>query len=137
MPQPQLATRKTPLSVTERTAPTRAAKSTTSIDDTAIRTIAVAEVSSPTGGVQPVVATRLILRTASGLELPLVASPAAGAPLLGKSDHGVRDDCTASRIPTLPRGGRTGAHYRFPVARLLDELGVPYRIEPVNCSGAS
>jgi hypothetical protein len=137
MPQPQLATRKTPPSVTERTAPTRASKSTTGIDDTAIRTIAVAEVSSPTGDVQPDVATRLILRTDSGLELPLVASPAAVAPLLGKPDHGVRDDCTAGRIPTLPRGGRTGAHYRIPVARLLDELGVPYRIEPVNCSGAS
>ena len=137
MPQPQLDTRKTPLSVTERTAPTRAAKSTTGIDDNAIRTIAVAEVSSPTGGVQPVVATCLILRTDSGLELPLVATPAAVAPLLGKSDHGVQDDRTAGRIPTLPRGGRTGAHYRFPVARLLDEMGVPYRIEPVNCGGAS
>ena len=137
MPQPQLATRKTPLSVTERTAPTQGSESATGIDDTAIRTIVVVEVSSPTGDVQPDVATRLILRTDSGLELPLVASPAAVAPLLGKSDHGVRDDCTAGRIPTLPRGGRTGAHYRIPVARLLDELGVPYRIEPVNCGGAS
>jgi hypothetical protein len=137
MPQPQLATRKTPLYVIERTAPTRVSKSTTGIDDTAFRTIAVAEVSSPTGGVQPVVATRLILRTDSGLELPLVATPAAVAPLLGKSDHGVRDDCTAGRIPTLPRGMRTGAHPRIPVARLLDEMGVPYRIDPVNCSRAS
>ena len=137
MSQPQLATRKTPLSVTERTAPMRAPKSTTGIDDTAIRTIAVAEVSSPTGGVQPVVATRLILRTDSGLELPLVATPAAVAPLLGKSDHGVRDDCTAGRIPTLPRGVRTGAHHRIPVARLLDPAGVHHWIEPANCSGAS
>ena len=137
MPQPQLAARKTPLSVTERTAPKRASKSTAGIDETAIRTIATAEVFSPTGDVQPDVATRLILRTDSGLELPLVASLAAVAPLLGKSDHAVRDDWTAGRIPALPRGGRTGAHYRFPVARLLDEMGVPYRIEPVNCSGAS
>src|ERR1035437_737595 len=95
------------------------------------------DMNSPTEDVRPDVATRLILRTDSGLELPLVATPAAVAPLFGKSDHGVRDDCTAGRIPTLPRGGRTGAHFRIPVARLVDELGVPYRIEPVNCGGAS
>jgi hypothetical protein len=74
----------------------------------------------------------LIIRTDSGWELPLVASPAAVAPLLGKSDHGVRNDCIAGRIPTLPRASGNGAHHRIPVARLLDELGVPYRIEPVG-----
>lgn len=48
----------------------------------------------------------LIIRTDSGWELPLVASPAAVAPLLGKSDHGVRNDCIAGRVPTLPPGKR-------------------------------
>ncbi len=79
--------------------------------------------------------THLIIRTDSGWELPLVASPAAVAPLLGKSDHGVRNDCVAGRIPTLPRAPGSGAHHRIPVARLLDQLGVPYRIEPVGHGG--
>ena len=78
------------------------------------------------------VGTYLIIRTDSGWELPLVASPATVAPLLGKSDHGVRNDCIAERIPTLPRVSGSGAHHRIPVARLLDQLGVPYRIEPVG-----
>ena len=83
------------------------------------------------------VETHLIIRTDSGWELPLVASPAAVAPLLGKSDHGVRNDCIAGRIPTLPRASGSGAHHRIPVARLLDQLGVPYRIEPVGPGGDS
>jgi hypothetical protein len=78
------------------------------------------------------VEAHLIVRTDSGWELPLVASPAAVAPLLGKSDHGVRNDCIAGRIPTLPRAGGSGGHHRIPVARLLDQLGVPYRIEPAG-----
>lgn len=83
------------------------------------------------------VETYLIIRTDSGWELPLVASPAAVAPLLGKSDHGVRNDCVAGRIPTLPRATGSGAHHRIPVARLLDQLGVPYRIEPAGRGGDS
>jgi hypothetical protein len=83
------------------------------------------------------VETHLIVRTDFGWELPLVASPAAVAPLLGKSDHGVRNDCVAGRIPTLSRAPGSGAHHRIPVARLLDQLGVPYRIEPVGRGGDS
>lgn len=78
------------------------------------------------------VEAHLVVRTDSGWELPLVASPAAVAPLLGKSDHGVRNDCIAGRITTLPRASGNGAHHRIPVARLLDQLGVPYRIEPAS-----
>jgi len=77
--------------------------------------------------------TRMVIVTGTGVELPLVASPATMAPLLGKSDHGVRDDCIAGRIPTMPRGDRVGTHHRIPVARLLDLLGIPYRIERVAC----
>jgi hypothetical protein len=78
------------------------------------------------------VEAHLIVRTDSGWELPLVASPAAVAPLLGKSDHGVRNDCIAGRIPTLPRASASGGHHRIPVARLLDQLGVPYKIGPAG-----
>lgn len=77
--------------------------------------------------------TRMVIVTDTGVELPLVASPAGVAPLLGKSDHGVRDDCIAGRIPTMPRDERAGTHHRIPVARLLDLLGIPYRIERVAC----
>ncbi len=82
---------------------------------------------------QPLPQTRMVIVTGTGIELPLVASPATVAPILGKSDHGVRDDCIAGRIPTLPRGDQSGAHHRIPVARLLDLLGLPYRIERVAC----
>ena len=75
----------------------------------------------------------MVIVTDTGVELPLVASPATVAPILGKSDHGVRDDYIAGRIPTMPRGDRAGTHHRIPVARLLDLLGIPYRIERVAC----
>ena len=68
----------------------------------------------------------MVIVTDTGIELPLVASPATVAPILGKSDHGVRDDCIAGRIPTMPKGDRSGTHHRIPVARLLDLLGIPY-----------
>jgi hypothetical protein len=84
-------------------------------------------------GTESTTPTRLVIMTESGIELPLVASPAAVAPLLGKSDHGVRNDCIAGRIPTMPGTERPGAHHKIPVARLLDQLGVPYRIERVAC----
>jgi len=81
----------------------------------------------------PLPRTRMVIITDTGIELPLVASPATVAPILGKSDHGVRDDCIAGRIPTMPKGDRAGTHHRIPVARLLDLLGIPYRIERVAC----
>ena len=84
-------------------------------------------------GSESTMPTRLVIMTESGIELPLVASPATVAPLLGKSDHGVRNDCIAGRIPTMPGTERPGAHHKIPVARLLDQLGVPYRIERVAC----
>ncbi len=69
----------------------------------------------------------LVVRT-SGIDLPLVASPAQVAPILGRSDRSVRADCETGRIPVLPRSGGSGAHHRIPVAKLLDELGIPYEI---------
>jgi hypothetical protein len=70
----------------------------------------------------------LIIRTIGGMELPLVCSPSLVAPLLGRSDHAIRDDCVAGVIPTLPRAGGSGAHHRIATARLLDQMGVPYEI---------
>ena len=70
----------------------------------------------------------LIIRATGGIELPLVCSPSQVAPLLGRSDHAIRDDCVAGVIPTLPRAGGSGAHHRIATARLLDQIGVPYEI---------
>jgi hypothetical protein len=70
----------------------------------------------------------LIVRATGGIELPLVCSPSQVAPLLGRSDHAIRDDCVAGVIPTLPRAGGSGAHHRIATARLLDQIGVPYEI---------
>ena len=70
----------------------------------------------------------LIIRTTCGIHLPLVCSPSQVAPLLGRSDHAIRDDCVAGVIPTLPRAGGSGAHHRIATARLLDQIGVPYEI---------
>jgi hypothetical protein len=76
----------------------------------------------------------LIIRATGGIELPLVCSPSQVAPLLGRSDHAIRDDCIAGVIPTLPRAGGSGAHHRIATARLLDQMGVPYEIVPCEKS---
>lgn len=72
----------------------------------------------------------LIIRLADGTELPLVIGPAGAKKLTGdhRSERAVRNDCTAGIIPTLRRGGGSGAHHRIPTAKLLDSLGVPYDI---------
>jgi hypothetical protein len=50
----------------------------------------------------------LFVRATGGIDLPLVCSPSQVAPLLGRSDHAIRDDCMAGIIPTLPRAGGSG-----------------------------
>jgi hypothetical protein len=70
----------------------------------------------------------LFVRATGGIDLPLVCSPSQVAPLLGRSDHAIRDDCMAGVIPTLPRAGGSGAHHRIATARLLDQIGIPYEI---------
>ena len=70
----------------------------------------------------------LIIRATGGIELPLVCSLSQVAPLLGRSDHAIRDDCVAGVIPTLPRAGRSVTRRRIATARLLDQIGVPYEI---------
>jgi hypothetical protein len=70
----------------------------------------------------------LIIRTTGGIELPLVSTPSLVAPLLGRSDHAIGNDCIAGVIPTLPRAGGSGAHHRIATARLLDQMGFPYEI---------
>lgn len=77
-----------------------------------------------------VAVTELVVRLASGAELPLVGTPADVAPLLGRSDRTVRSGCEDGTIPTLTRASGSGARHRIPVARLLEELGVPFTIEP-------
>src|ERR1039458_3805929 len=72
----------------------------------------------------------LVVRLASGMEFPLVTGPAGYKAITGdsRSDHAVRDDCSAGVIPTLPHAAGSGAHHRIPVAPALDQLGVPYEI---------
>jgi len=76
----------------------------------------------------PIVTASLLVRAIGGIELPLVCSPSQVAPMLGRSDHSIRDDCVAGLIPTLPRAGGSGAHHRIATARLLDQIGIPYEI---------
>jgi hypothetical protein len=74
--------------------------------------------------------TGLVVRLPDGTELPLVVSPAQVKEVTGdrRSDHAIRDDCARGVIPTLPRGGGSGAHHRIATAPYLDRLGVPYTI---------
>ena len=83
------------------------------------------------------VAAGLVIRTAAGV-YPLVTSPAGIKAITNdtRSDHAIRDDCANGVIPTLPRAGGSGAHHRIPVARHLDQLGVPYEIVPAESVGA-
>ena len=61
-------------------------------------------------------------------QLPLVASPEQMAIVYGKSGRAVRDDCDSGVIPTLTRAAGSGSWHRIPVAKALDDVGVPYRI---------
>ena len=70
----------------------------------------------------------LVIRATGGIELPLVCSPSQIAPMLGRSDHSIRDDCIAGLIPTLPRASGSGAHHRIATVRLFDQIGIPYEI---------
>lgn len=75
----------------------------------------------------------LIVHTAGG-DYPLVVTPAGVRAITGdrRSEHAIRDDCSAGVIPTLPRSGGSGSHHRIPVAKLLDQLGVPYTVVPAE-----
>ena len=75
-----------------------------------------------------IVTASLAIRATGGIELPLVCSPSQVAPMLGRSEHSIRDDCIAGLIPTLPRASGSGAHHRIATARLLDQIGIPYEI---------
>jgi hypothetical protein len=68
-----------------------------------------------------------IIRSPAG-DFPLVGSPATVAVLVGKSERAVRDDCDRGTIPTLARGTGNGSWHRIPVAKLLDDLGIPYEV---------
>jgi hypothetical protein len=79
----------------------------------------------------------MVIRTPAG-DLPLIASPEQlGGLVVGKTGRAVRGDCESGAIETLPRAGGEGAHWRIPVAKYLDNVGVPYEIvpgpEPVAC----
>jgi hypothetical protein len=71
------------------------------------------------------VTTGITIKTPTGT-LPLVASPEQIGSVLGKTGRAVRLDCEAGTIPTLPRAGGDGGHWRIPVAKWLDAVGIPY-----------
>ena len=68
-----------------------------------------------------------VIETTFGI-LPLVASPEQMSAVYGKSGRALRDDCESGVIPTLTRAAGSGGWHRIPVAKALDDLGVPYRI---------
>ena len=78
----------------------------------------------------------LVVRLASGAELPLVVGPAQIREITGdqRSEHAIRADCSAGVIPTLQRPRGSGAHHRIPVAKYLDGLGIPYEVVPARAS---
>jgi hypothetical protein len=76
-----------------------------------------------------------VIKTPMG-RFPIVASPEEVVALLHKTGRSVRNDCASGTIPTLQRGRGDGAHWRIPVARLLDALGVPYEFEVAEGVGS-
>jgi len=66
-----------------------------------------------------IVTASLVIRATGGIELPLVCSPSQVAPMLGRSDHSIRDDCIAGLIPPFPseRVGRAPPDCYSPAAR--------------------
>jgi hypothetical protein len=83
-------------------------------------------------------ATGMVIRTPNGVELPLIARPGQLAGVLfDKTDRAVRADCENGAIGTLPRASGDGEHWRIPVAKLLDAIGVPYEIVSASDGGES
>lgn len=80
--------------------------------------------------VAALVPSPLVVRLANGAVWPLIVRPGELRTLIGdeRSERAIRNDCAEGRIPTLPRAGGSGGHYRIPTARYLDMLGVPYEI---------
>lgn len=72
----------------------------------------------------------LVVRLASGAELPLILSPAGYRAFIddGRSEVSIRSDCDRGLIPTLPRPQGSGSWYRIPTARALELLGIAYEI---------
>src|ERR1700676_507988 len=73
----------------------------------------------------------IVIKTAAGSELPLVASTEQIAGATGETGRAVRLKCEAGSIPTLPRVGGDQAHWRIPVAKWLDSIGMPYEFVEV------
>ena len=69
------------------------------------------------------VETHLIIRTDSGWELPLVASPAAVAPLLGKSGPAVSHEADGTRKLRGKQRGHDSSLSRSRQRRSLAQLG--------------
>lgn len=72
-------------------------------------------------------ATGPVIETTFGV-LPLVASPEQMSKVYGRTGRALRDDCDSGVVPTLTRAPGSGSWHRIPVAKALDDLGVPYRI---------
>lgn len=70
------------------------------------------------------------VRTGNGILLPLVMTPAQAAPLVGKSEHGIRADCEAGLLPSMPRTASPKVHWRIPTVRLLELLGLTFELVP-------
>jgi hypothetical protein len=88
------------------------------------------EVSMTTQGIKT---PEIVIKTAAGVVLPLVASPEQISRVTGETGRAGRLKCEAGTIPTLPRVGGDQAHWRIPVAKWLDSIGMPYEfIEAVQ-----
>jgi hypothetical protein len=73
----------------------------------------------------------MVVKTPAGT-LSLISSPEQIGNVEGKTGRAVRSDCESGAIPTLPRTGGDGGHWRIPTAKYLDQLGVPYEIVPAE-----
>jgi hypothetical protein len=69
---------------------------------------------------------------AQGVEYELTLTPDEVGALLGLSGEAVRAQCRQGVLPTMPRQDLPGASWRISTSRLLDELGVPYKLRPAK-----
>lgn len=69
---------------------------------------------------------------AAGIEYDLTMTPEEVGSLLGLSDEAIRGQCRQGVLPTMPRQDVPGASWRIPTCRLLDELGIPYKLRPAK-----
>ena len=76
---------------------------------------------------------------AAGQHWPLVLNVAQYRTLSGdnRCERAIIYDLAAGLLPSLPRRGKAGSRWRIPATKLLEQLGVDFKVVPISTSSAA